>query len=154
LIEAEQGGDLFGLLCRIGDRYRVLDVAVRPIELDGERMKSVRICEATGAGVMAAALEDVRFALLVIGPDGRVQFANRPFLELFPWAVAGETAAVALGRRHGLPPTWWEIAPRQRAQVRFDAAGGAYIAALLSSGREPSAALTVVHLQREAGDAS
>jgi hypothetical protein len=153
LLESERGGDAPSVLCRNEDGYHVLDVGVRPVASEGEPLHAIRVRETSRSDLAVAAFDNLDIALLVLGPDGRVLFRTRPFLELFPDAAVGTPASRALGERHGLPAGWWEIGTQRRTSVRFDAHGGTVVGSVTSSGGELAPALAVIRLEPGAADA-
>lgn len=146
LIQSESGGVLEARICRIDGEPRVVDIAADPVQLDGESLKRVTVSDTPEARLAARALDELDVGLLVIGPDHRLLFASRPFLQLFPAASAGSTAAAALDEIHGLPAGWWNVAPASQGRVKFTDGDKSYFIALRRTGESGADTLTLLHL--------
>ena len=90
----------------------------------------------------------MRLAVLILGPDKTVAFANDAFRSYFPRATAGASAGDALAEQHGLPALWWEIAPSGRSQVRFRHDDERCLARIALTGA-PESALTSIEIRVE-----
>jgi len=120
LVASAGGGQLGAQACAPRGQRCMLDVAVEPLVLGGAPMRRVRLRKTAANDLAAEALDALGVAILVLGPDKTVAFANEAFVAHFPRAAVGAAAAAALDECYGLPTRWWDIAPSGVAHVRFE----------------------------------
>jgi len=117
----------------VGPEARVAQVRVYPFRSEGVSYRSVSFEDRTDLADLHAALQQTDEAVLVIGADDRLRYANRAagrlFGELYPGMEAGALES------SGLPPRWWSsgehpaverrvVIDRASYQVRITAAVG------------------------------
>lgn len=151
LLESDAGGRLSAKVCRGNGRIRVLDIDVRPALLDGTVVRRVSIGDTTSDCLAAPAMDRLGIAVAVLDPEGRILFASNPFVGLFGDAEGEAAASEALDGRHGLPPGWWNIAPRSHGQVEFTANGLGYSAVIRIAAASPLGGFTYVQTVPEIG---
>src|SRR6185503_4392916 len=89
LVASAGGGTLVAQGCAPKSQRCTLDVAVEPLVLAGAPMRRVRLRKTAANDLAAEALDALGVAILVLGPDKTVAFANEAFLAHFPRAAAG-----------------------------------------------------------------
>jgi hypothetical protein len=150
LLAAAEGGAIASQGCNPRGEPWLLDVDVQPVVLDGEPLRRVQLRRTAASYLAAAALDDLRLAVLILGPDQTVAFASDAFRAYFPRATAGASANDALAEQLGLPAHWWEIAPSRRSQVRFQHDDERCLARIVLTDARPESALTSIEIRVEA----
>jgi hypothetical protein len=149
LLTAAESGAIASQDCKPKGQRWILDIDVQPVALDGEPMRRVRLRRTPANDLATAALDELRVAVLVLGPDAAVAFASDAFRHYFPHATAGASAVDALAEHHGLPAHWWDIAPSSAAQVRFQHDDRHCVARIVLTGSGAASALTSIEIRVE-----
>jgi hypothetical protein len=147
LLSAAEGGSIASQSCNLRGEPQLLDIEAEPVVLDGESMRRVQLRRTSANDLAADALDALRIALLILGPDKTVAFASAGFRSYFPQAIAGATAADALADGHPLPAHWWDIAPSFTSQVRFQHDERRCIARIALTGARADCALTAIEIR-------
>jgi PAS domain-containing protein len=100
------GGEIPFCAYGVGSEARVARLDVQPFDHRGERYATVRFEDLTDVFHLHAAWEASEDALLVIGADERLGYANRAARELFGGVSPGLCAAEALAGP-GSQDEWW-----------------------------------------------
>jgi PAS domain-containing protein len=105
LISGRDGVEPLSMVHTAG-QLRATEVRVRHIAQDGRRLALVTVSDTTEAFCVAAALDAVEQAALVVDATGRVLALNKPAQAVFPEAKAGGEVA-KLVPEAGLGVAWW-----------------------------------------------
>jgi PAS domain-containing protein len=104
---------------RVGAEERIASVAAETFAQEGVAYTSVVINDWNDAAYLAAAAESLPDALLVIGSDARLRYANPAAATLFGEVYAGRDAALVFGEED-----WWRAASPTTRQIAL--AGRSY----------------------------
>lgn len=141
-IRSQGEGALTHQLCIFAGRSEFLDFELQPFT--AEEVTNLKIRPTPGISIVQRAIDSIGIGLAVIGPDQRLLFSNLAFMRLFPKSELAVPTSIALSRRYGLPEAWWDIAPRKRAHLRFEASGTDHLAELFVTDGPPSHVLTII----------
>lgn len=148
LLAATEGGSIASQSCNPKGERWLLDIDAEAVVLDGEAMR-VQLRRTAANDLAAEALDELRVAVLVLGPDKMVAFATDAFRSYFPRATAGASAADALADSHALPAHWWDIAPSATSRVRFQHDERRCVARIVLTHARADSALTSIEIRVE-----
>jgi len=131
----------------IGAETRVARVEAYPVAHQGWRYACVRVEDLSELSYLGVAVRELPDPVLVIGPDGRLQYGNHAAERLFGELYLGLEASVGLTRA-GAPEGWWsESLPTPERMLEIE--GARYTARVFAVG-PTGERVHLVTLRREA----